>query len=160
MRSTTTTTIDVRTQDHWSDAERRNVEVVAEFVGLLMNAHDFDTLRDRFGSSSYIQHSRGIADGIEGVIGYVENLTRRYPEYQYDVKHVHVDGEFVTFHSHATIKAKHRGDVRRGFNIIDTWRVVDGQITEHWDAIQPLGASMRFLVLVVGGRTRNANTVF
>lgn len=156
----TTTTIDVHTRNHWSDTERRNVEAVTEFVELLMNAHDFDTLRETFGASSYTQHSRGIAEGIDGLIGYVETLTRRYPEYQYDVKHVHVDGEFVTFHSHATIRVRHRGDERKGFNIIDTWRVVDGQIVEHWDAIQPLSASMRFLALLVGGRKRNENGVF
>ncbi len=155
-----TVSIDSFAKDHWSDAERRNAELIADFVGLLMNAHDFEAIRERYPSSSYVQHSRGIPDGIEGLAGYLESLTRRYPEYQYDVKHVHVDGDVVTFHSHATLKAKDRGNDRKGFNIIDTWRVVDGQITEHWDAIQPLSGSMRLLALAVGGRVRNTNGVF
>lgn len=155
-----TPAIEYRTQDHWTDAERENVEAVAEFVRLLMIDHDFDAVRSRFGNASYVQHSRGIPDGIEGLIDYVATLAGRFPEYAYDVKSVLADGDHITFQSHATIRAKHRGDEGKGFNIIDTWRVVDGQIVEHWDAIQPLGLSMRLLALLVGGRTRNPNSIF
>ncbi len=152
--------IDVPTQEHWSDDERRNVDVVSRFVGLLMNEHDYDTVRREFGDDDYVQHSPGIPDHIEGLVGYLESLTKRYPEYSYDVRHVHADGDYVVFHSHATIKAKHRGDDRKGFNIIDRWRIVDDEIAEHWDAIQPLDFSSRLLVLAVGGRRRNSNSIF
>ncbi len=158
--TTTTRSVEFTPQDQWSDAERRNVEAVADFIQLAMNTHDYEALRARYGSSSYVQHSRGIPDGIEGIADYLESLTRRYPEYGYDVKRVHVDGEYVTFHSHATLRAKHRGDDGQGLNIIDTWRVVDGQLVEHWDAIQPLSLSMRLFALLAGGRSRNANSVF
>ncbi|MEL6981351.1 MAG: nuclear transport factor 2 family protein, partial [Actinomycetota bacterium] len=116
--------------------------------------------RNRFGASAYVQHSRGIPDGIEGLFNYLEGLTKRFPGYSYDVKHVHADGDYVTFHSHATLKSSHRGNDRKGLNIIDTWRLSDGQIVEHWDAIQPLSASMRFLALVTGGRAKNTNSIF
>lgn len=157
---TPTPTLDYQMKDHWTPQERDNVETAAEFVQMLMIDHDFDAFRARFGSSPYVQHSRGIPEGIDGLVDYVSTLAGRFPEYAYDVKNVLVDGDHVTFQSHATIRAKHRGDERKGFNIIDTWRVVDGQIVEHWDAIQPLGLSMRLLVLFVGGRTRNTNSIF
>ena len=152
--------IDIAPKAHWTDAERRNVELVAEFIGLVMNEHDYVAARERFGSNSYVQHSRGIPDRMEGILDYLEALTKRYPEYRYDVRHVHADGEFVIFHSHATMKAKHRGEERQGFNIIDTWRIADGEIAEHWDAIQPLNFSMRLFALVAGGRVKNPNSVF
>jgi predicted SnoaL-like aldol condensation-catalyzing enzyme len=155
-----TSPIDNLAKDHWSEGERANAELVAEFVRLAMNDHDYEALRRRFGAGAYRQHSRGIPDGIDGLAGYLESLTRRYPEYQYEVRHVHVDGDHVVFHSHATLRAKHRGNDRKGLNIIDTWRVVDGQIVEHWDAIQPLDLSMRLFNLFAGGRAKHANPVF
>lgn len=156
----TARTVDYTVQPHWTEVEARNAEQAADFVHLAMNAHDYDTLRSRFGGSSYVQHSRGIADGIDGIIETLASLTGRFPEYAYDVKRVTVDGDYVTFHSHATLRTKHRGDDTKGFNIIDTWLVEDGRLVEHWDAIQPLAFSMRLLALLTGGRIRNANGVF
>jgi len=145
---------------HWTTAQRQNVTRVAEFIQLLMNNHDFDAVLDRFEGSHYVQHNRNIPEGIPGLIGYVKDTATRFPEYSYDVKRIEADGETVTFHSHATLRSKHRGDDRQGFNIIDTWKVVDGQIADHWDAIQPLSFSMRLFSLFVGGRIANSNGVF
>jgi len=144
----------------WSPQERANAELIADFVRLVMNEHDFATARMRFGASDYVQHSRGIPNGMEDLLDYLADITKRFPEYSYDVKRIHVDGELVTFHSHATMKRSHRGDESKGLNIIDTWRIEDGEIAEHWDAIQPLGFGMRLLSLVAGGRTRHDNGVF
>lgn len=158
--ATTYPTLDVHLKEHWTEAERANVQLLAEFVETLMNAHDFELILDRFDGNAYIQHNRGIPDGIDGLVGYLRTLTKRYPEYSYDVKHMSVDGDLVTFHSHVTMKASDRGDEGKGFNIIDTWRVVDGKVGDHWDAIQPLSASMRLFVLLTGGKARNDNPVF
>ncbi len=49
----------------WSAEEAANVALVADFVRLLMNEHDFDAVRNRFGTSAYTQHNHGIADGLE-----------------------------------------------------------------------------------------------
>jgi predicted SnoaL-like aldol condensation-catalyzing enzyme len=125
-----------------------------------MNNHDLDYVSSHFGNQSYVQHNRGIPDGVAGLIGYVKGFAKRFPEYAYDVKHIYADGDYITFHSHATIKAKDRGNERKGFNIIDTWKLQDSQIVEHWDAIQPLDAFMRFYVWMVGGKVRNKNGVY
>ncbi len=144
----------------WSAEEAANVALVADFVRLLMNEHDFDALRDRFGSSTYVQHNHGIADGIEGVIKTVGDLTKRFPDYTYDVKHILVDGDIVVFHSHATLRESHRGNPRRGFNITDRWRIDNGEVVEHWDSIQPIDLFARFYGLVAGGRVRNDNGTY
>jgi predicted SnoaL-like aldol condensation-catalyzing enzyme len=34
--------------------------------------------------------------------------------------------------------AKYRGNLQKGFNIMDIWSVENGQRTEHWDAVQPI----------------------
>lgn len=141
----------------WTPDEARNAELVAEFVRLLMNEHDFDALRTRFGASDYRQHNHGIADGLEGVLSTVGDLVKRFPEYSYDVKGIYVDGDMVIFHSHATLRASHRGNDRKGFNITDRWRVADGEIVEHWDSVQPIDRFGRVYALLTGGKVRNAN---
>lgn len=156
----TTPTIDVISRSDWTEDEARNVALVADFVEVVMNRHDDDEARRRFGAGAYVQHSRGIPDGMTGIIDYLTDLTKRFPEYSYDVRTMIADGDLVTFHSHATMKAKHRGDDSKGFNIIDTWRIEDGRIAEHWDAIQPLDFSMRLFALFAGGRRRHDNPVF
>mgnify|MGYP001802614984 CR=1 FL=1 len=138
----------------------QNATAFVDFVQHLINNHDFDYILEKYGDNPYVQHNRNIPDGIAGLVDFVGKFAKRYPEYAYDVKHILVDGEYVTFHSHATVKQAHRGDELMGLNIKDTWRVVNGQVVEHWDAIQPLGTSMRALALVAGGRTRNSNTIF
>ena len=71
-----------------------------------------------------------------------------------------MDGDYVTFHSHATLKEEDRGNDQKGMNIIDTWKIENGKIVEHWDSIQPLDVFMRFYVGLNGGDIQNANGVF
>ena len=141
----------------WLPEEEANVALVADFVQLLMNEHDFEAVRMRHGQSAYVQHNHGIADGIDGVLETIGRLVKRFPDYTYDVKHILVDDDIVTFHSQATLRKSHRGNPRKGFNITDRWRVVDGQIVEHWDSIQPIDFFGRLYALVTGGKVRNDN---
>ncbi len=144
----------------WNDEESKNVEIVAEFVQHLMIDHEVDKVLEKFSSSGYVQHNRNISDGMAGIADYVRNFAKRFPDFTYDVKRIVADGDYVIFHSHATVKKSHRGDDKKGFNIIDTWRLENGKIVEHWDAIQALDFSMRLYALFAGGKLRNANGVF
>ena len=147
-------------RENWSEQESKNAELVLDFVQHLMNDHDFDYVMEKFGKNSYTQHNRDMTDGITGVLDYVRNLTKRFPDYTYDVKHIYVDGQYVIFHSHATVNKKHRGNPNKGFNIKDTWKVEDGKIVEHWDAVQPINGFWRFYVWLFGGGMKNSNTLF
>lgn len=160
MKNTLTIDLEHLAKDSWSDKETANVRLVADFVQHLMNNHDFTCVRDTFMNSAYTQHNRNIPDGMENIISFVENFARRFPEYTYDVKHIYADGDRVIFHSHATIKASHRGNDSKGMNIIDVWKIENGQIVEHWDSIQPLDLFMCFYTLVAGGSIKNNNEVF
>ncbi|MEM8492024.1 MAG: nuclear transport factor 2 family protein [Pseudomonadota bacterium] len=144
----------------WSAQEHANVELVSSFVQLIMNDHDFDAVYESFNNDAYVQHNRNLPDGIEGLVGFLKEFVADYPEYSYDVKHIYSDGDYVVFHSHATLKKEDRGNQDKGMNIVDTWRVKDGRIVEHWDAIQPLDRLMRVYVLFNGGNIRNDNGVF
>lgn len=152
--------IEIERQESWSDAEAANVDRIADFVYNLMNTHNFGYVRQTYGHHPYVQHNRNIPDGIDALVDYVSGFAKRFPDYTYDVKRVQADGDLVTFHSHATVRQAHRGDETKGLNIIDTWRVEDDQVVEHWDAVQPLDGFMRFYAWMTGGAIRNQNGVF
>ena len=147
-------------QDHWTDQETENAATVVEFFQRLMNAHDFDYVLSTYGGGSYIQHNRAIPPGIAGVVSYVKTLTKRFPDYSYDVKRIIASGDFVVLHSHVTLKAQHRGNERKGFIITDTFRLENGKLREHWDAMQAIDLFTRFLMLLTGGSVANDNPTF
>ncbi len=151
---------DALAQDHWTAEERDNAALVVAFFQRLMNEHDFDHIAATYGGGSYRQHNRAIPDGIDGLIGYVKTLVKRFPDYGFDVKRIVSSGDFVVLHSHATLKAAHRGNEAKGFIITDTFRLQDGRLAEHWDAIQPIDFGTRLLFLLTGGAIANQNPTF
>lgn len=145
---------------HWSEQELNNVKTITDFVQNLMNNHNFEYVLKHYNDSVYVQHNRNIPDKVIGLVGFLTEFVEDYPEYSYDVKHIYVDGDHVIFHSHATLKKEDRGNDQKGMNIIDTWRLENGRIVEHWDSIQALDGFMRFYSLLSGGDIRNENGVF
>lgn len=152
--------IDSFVKDHWSSSQKQKAETVLLFVQHLMNDHNFKLIEQQYSDATYIQHNRSMKDGITGVLNSVSTLTKRFPDFAYEVKNIFVDGDYVILHSHATVNKKHRGNDRKGFNIIDTWLVKDGKLTEHWDAVQPLDNFMRLYYWITGGAVLNTNGVF
>ena len=145
---------------NWSEQELKNAEIITDFVQNIMNNHNFDYVLEHYNDSSYVQHNRNIPDKVTGLVGFLKDFVAEYPEYTYDVKHIYVDGDYVIFHSHATLNKEDRGNDEKGLNIIDTWRLENGRIVEHWDSIQALDGFMRFYSLISGGTIRNENGVF
>lgn len=158
--SAPTIQLDILLRDNWNDQETANVRVVVDFFQRLMNEHDFDYVSRTYGGASYTQHNRAIPDEISGLLGYVKTMTKRFPEYSFEVKKIFADGDFVILHSHVTMKAKHRGDETKGFIITDTFRLEEGRLAEHWDAIQPIDLFSRTLFLLSGGAVGNNNPTF
>lgn len=147
-------------QEQWTEQENKNVKTVIDFFQNLMNEHNFEYTLKKYGGGTYIQHNRAIPNNIDGLVGYIKNLTKRYPEYSFNVKKVFADGDIVVLHSHATVRAKDRGNEKKGFIITDTFRLEDGRLVEHWDAIQPIDFFTRFLFMMIGGAIGNNNPTF
>ncbi len=160
QRNTPRISLDGLKQDHWTEQEADNAALVVEFFQRLMNEHDFDHVLNTFGGGRYIQHNRAIPDGMSGLVGYLKPLVKRFPDYTYDVKRITASGDIVVLHSHVTLKAAHRGNESKGFIISDTFRLQDGKLAEHWDAIQPIDFMTRLLMLMTGGAIGNSNPTF
>ena len=141
----------------WTEQEQKNAEIITDFVQNVMNNHNFDYVLERYNDSAYTQHNRNLPDKMTGLVGFLEEFVEDYPDYSYDVKHIYVDGDYVIFHSHATLNKDDRGNDQKGMNIIDTWRLENGRIVEHWDSIQALDGFMRFYSLISGGNIRSVS---
>ena len=146
-------------QPHWSSEEIGNLKVVAEFL-LTLRSKDFDRLLAEYSDHPYVQHNIGMKDGVLGVALEGRRAARHFPEFAIEPKHVYVDADCVLIHSHMTTRPEHRNRDDKGLNVFDAWRVRDGKIVEHWDAIQPLDFRSRLFALFAGAFVKNRNARF
>lgn len=84
---------------------------------------------DRWAAVNYKQHSALAPDGVEGLRALVANLPDGF---RYEGARVISDGDLVALHG-----------IYHGFGpdplvAFDLFRVVDGKLAEHWDALTPV----------------------
>lgn len=117
----------------WADAkEDANKKVVKEFYEAAINKKDFEAASKYLGAK-YVQHNPRAADGAEGLKSYLAYLKNSFPKSHSEIKRVLVDGDYVILHVHAV-----REPGTLGQAIIDIFKVDNGKIVEHWDAIQDI----------------------
>jgi predicted SnoaL-like aldol condensation-catalyzing enzyme len=116
--------------------EEQNKKLVLEYEDLTFNKKDVNAavayLHDNF-----VQHNPQIPDGkqgfIDGVGGY---LLKQNPNIKITIKRVIASGDFVVLHAFGKFDDTNPGE--RGVSIMDIFRIADGKIIEHWDAIEPI----------------------
>lgn len=84
----------------------------------------------------YIQHSPGIANGLEALLRLIEGFDRDLPGYAIEVKRVIAEGDLAFAHCHYTFGAQDP----RGKAIAEIFRFENELIVEHWDVIQDVPA--------------------
>ncbi len=102
-------------------------QTVVAAVGRLFGQKDASAIDDYFGPV-YVQHSALGVDGLEGIRGLLAQLP---PGFRYELVRAVSDGDLVV--THGLYFGYGPGPVV-GF---DVWRVQDGRIVEHWDALAP-----------------------
>jgi predicted SnoaL-like aldol condensation-catalyzing enzyme len=112
-----------------------NKKVVQEFYNFLINKKDFKSASKYIGNR-YIQHNPLVADGPEGLRAFVDFLKADYPDARSEIKRIFADGDYVIIHVHSV-----RIPNTRGRAIFDLFKLEDGKIVEHWDAIQEIPES-------------------
>ena len=115
-----------------ADEQERNKQTVLAFYEQGLNRKDADAALAYVGPE-YIQHNPNAADGPEGFRKFVQFLRERYPQSRSEIKRVLSDGGYVILHVHAVRQPGERGNA-----IIDIFRLQNGKIVEHWDAVQPI----------------------
>ncbi|MCB9894133.1 MAG: nuclear transport factor 2 family protein [Planctomycetes bacterium] len=109
------------------DSELSNKDVARKVIMDGLGRGDLDVVR-KYVAEDYIQHNPNAADGRQGLIDY---LSSRDTSKKVDYRNVRLfqDGEYVWAHSELV------GEGTRTA-VMDLWRVKDGQLVEHWDAMQ------------------------
>src|SRR6056297_2611997 len=121
-----TETVSGRTQ-----TEANKALAVALVRDVLMG-EDPSKITDYISAESYAQHNPGIADGLEGIVAAVEELTAQGNMFQYtDIHAVLGEVNFVL-----TVSEGQWNGTTNAF--YDLFRMEDGMIVEHWDVIQPV----------------------
>lgn len=94
---------------------------------------DFDVSAvDEYMSKNFIQHNPTTPDGPEGVKQLVQMLVSQgVPKQAVEFKHVIADGDIVIVHSRYEMSGKE-------WRFIDIYRVENGKLAEHWDAMMQM----------------------
>jgi len=114
------------------DQTEANKALAVALVRDVLMGEDPSRITDYISAESYAQHNPGIADGLEGIVAAVEELTTQGNMFQYtDIHAVLGEGNFVL-----TVSEGQWNGTTNAF--YDLFRMEDGMIIEHWDVIQPV----------------------
>jgi len=119
-----------RTDD--SSQREANRKAVLAFYDLGLNQKDADAAL-RYVGNRYVQHNPNAQDGPEGFRKFIAFLRDKFPQSHSEIKRSFVDGDYVVLHVHAVREPGTRGNA-----IVDVFRLENGKIVEHWDAVQPI----------------------
>jgi predicted SnoaL-like aldol condensation-catalyzing enzyme len=122
--------------EHYTEQERRNREVVLDFYEAGVNRRDFAAAFRHLGDR-YIQHNPNAADGAEGFRELFTFMGKEYPKFRVEIKRVFVEGDMVAVHVRSA-----NGPTPNGEAGVDIFRLEDGKIVEHWGVIQPIPDSI------------------
>ena len=114
------------------DKTEENKALALALVRDVLMGEDPSRITDYISAESYAQHNPMIADGLEGIVAAVEQLTAQDNMFQYtDIHAVLGEGNFVL-----TVSEGQWNGTTNAF--YDLFRMEEGMIVEHWDVIQPV----------------------
>ena len=112
--------------------EETNKQVVRAFYEAALNTKDAEAAA-RYLGPKYVQHNPSAADGAAGLKAFIQFLREKFPQSRNEIKRVFADGDHVILHVHSI-----REPNTRGRAIVDIFRLENGKIVEHWDAVQDI----------------------
>ena len=114
------------------DKTAENKQLVRSFVEDVLMGNDPDALTSYFEDNRYIQHNTGIADGLDGLNAALAAYAEQGIDMVYEEIHLVLgQGNFVLVASEGTLGGT-------PVTYYDLFRVENGKIAEHWDAIETL----------------------
>lgn len=115
------------------DKTAENKSLVKAFVSDVLMKGKLEKI-DSYIHVDYQQHNPFVQDTREGLKGFINYLGKNNISFAYTKLHnVVADGNFVFTQSEGQFDKKHTA-------FYDLWRVENGMIVEHWDAVQEVPA--------------------
>lgn len=111
--------------------EQANKEIVIEAYQRTFGDLDVAAI-DEFFSKDFKQHNPTIADGPEGVKALVRMLSSQgVSKQKIEFRHIISEGDVVILHSRYEMAGAE-------WRFIDIYRVENGRLAEHWDAMMQM----------------------
>jgi predicted SnoaL-like aldol condensation-catalyzing enzyme len=112
-----------------ADAEANNAAALA-FQAALTDTKDF-VAAEKCLARDYKQHNAPLRDGAAGIQGLTDFFREKLPDARSEIRHIWTDGDYVILHVHFIGVPGAPGRA-----IADIYRMQDGKIAEHWDAVE------------------------
>lgn len=114
-----------------------NRAIVTDFARLFYTERDVRRAFDTYVAAGYIQHNPGLADGREAAVAALAPMFADRVK-TFTIKRILIDGDMAVIHVHVRPTPE-----SRGASVFDMYRLKNGKIVEHWDAIQPVPAESK-----------------
>jgi len=109
-----------------------NKSLVTALFREFFNEHDISAA-DRYLHPDYIQHDYDVPPGVEGFKEHFTQVFRMFPRFRVEIRHIIEEGDMVVMRGYGVTDPG-----RIEVLVVDTYRVKDGRLYEHWGTVQPL----------------------
>jgi predicted SnoaL-like aldol condensation-catalyzing enzyme len=113
-----------------------NKKSVVEFCEKAFNQKDFEAAKVYFGPQFIDHNPAASGDGtkdIDRFKRFLSFLRSKFPQSHFEIQRVIAEGDYVVVHSHGV-----REPGTPGRAVADIFRLEQGKIVEHWDAVQDI----------------------
>jgi len=112
-------------------------QVVTQFLQEFYMEKQVRSSFERSVDPGYIQHNPYAQTGREAAITFLEGFFKGNPGQKTQIHRIIADGNLVAAHSHGW-QADGTPEQKRGFAVVDIFRVEGCKIMEHWDVLSPV----------------------
>lgn len=125
------------TAAHAEDCKLTPKEVVSQFMDDFYIKKQVRPAFEKWVDPGYIQHNPYAATGRDAAIAFLEPFVANNPTQKTTIHRIIADGNMVAVHSHGWNET---GDAaaKRGFAVVDIFRVEGCKVMEHWDVLTPV----------------------
>jgi predicted SnoaL-like aldol condensation-catalyzing enzyme len=112
-------------------------QVVSQFMDEFYVQKKVRSSFEKWVDPGYIQHNPFAATGRDAAIAFLEPFVANNPGQKTKIHRIIADGNMVAVHSHGW---NEDGDAaaKRGFAVVDIFRVQGCRVMEHWDVLAPV----------------------
>lgn len=112
-------------------------EVVTQFLQEFYIEKKVRSSFEKWVDPGYIQHNPYAATGRDAAIEFLTKFVEGNPGQRTKIHRIIADGNLVAAHSHGWQENGTPAE-KRGFAVVDMFRVEGCKVMEHWDVISPV----------------------